>query len=285
MPKVSIIIPTYNRAHLIESTLDSIRQQIFTDWECLIIDDFSTDNTTTVIGRYCQNDTRFLYLKNQRAKGAPGARNTGLMYCHSPLVLFFDSDNIMEPNMLKYLQKIIKDESVDVATCWSNIVDRNLNTKVGMFNWVCDGYIQEELLTGKTYVDTNSALIRKDILTQIGGWSEDCPSFQEWDLHIRLSNIAKYHTIKKPLLEYYINGLDTISKDKKREIEGYLYILKKYKKLWHPYSEHYLQYGRRVIDIIVNANKNQYLWRVFRLFPSLPKYYIKKILSKIYHKI
>ena len=78
-PLLSIIIPTYNRAHLIEATLDSIKSQDFDDWECIVVDDGSTDNTPIVLANYVKEDGRFRYLHRpkNRKKGPNSCRNFG----------------------------------------------------------------------------------------------------------------------------------------------------------------------------------------------------------------
>ena len=72
--KISIIIPTYNRDSIIKSTLDSITAQTYKDWECVVVDDHSTDNTRNVIEEYTVKDCRFKYFVNERKKGAQAGR-------------------------------------------------------------------------------------------------------------------------------------------------------------------------------------------------------------------
>jgi glycosyltransferase involved in cell wall biosynthesis len=102
-PLVSIIIPTYNRAHLINETLDSILLQTYGNWECIIIDDGSTDSSGDVIGAYLKRDSRFQYKHRpkDRPKGANACRNYGFTLCQGEFVLFFDSDDIISPSILK----------------------------------------------------------------------------------------------------------------------------------------------------------------------------------------
>jgi glycosyltransferase involved in cell wall biosynthesis len=102
-PLVSIIIPTYNRAHLINETLDSILLQTYGNWECIIIDDGSTDSSGDVIGAYLKRDSRFQYKHRpkDRPKGANACRNYGFSLCQGEFVLFFDSDDIITPSILK----------------------------------------------------------------------------------------------------------------------------------------------------------------------------------------
>lgn len=102
-PKVSIIMATYNRAHFIVESLLSIQNQSFLDWECLIIDDGVTDNTTEKITPILEQDTRFKYIKrtNQYFKGLPGCRNYGLDLAKGDYIIFFDDDDIPHPQNLE----------------------------------------------------------------------------------------------------------------------------------------------------------------------------------------
>lgn len=249
---VTIVIPTYNRASIILRTLDSVAKQSYKNWECLVVDDHSTDNTKTVVEEYCRKDSRFLYLVNEGKKGAQGARNTGLNHALFDWVIFFDSDNIMHSDMLESMVDEIENnkEQFDVLTCFSNVINVYREERINSFDWVCEGNIHDKLFTGECYVDYNSAVIRKRALFEMDAIDEDCPSMQEWDTHIRLSETARYHTIQKVLVDYYVGGKDAISSDNKREIVGRLYILKKYQKEWKRHKESHIGYVKAVYSLI-----------------------------------
>ena len=232
---ITIIIPTYNRASIMPATLNSVFNQEYRDWECYVVDDYSTDNTEKVVLQYVEKDSRFQYLKNERKKGAQGARNTGLYHCDSEWVIFFDSDNLMHPIFLQKLAIKIEND-VDVVQSFSNVIDINTKKKKNVFNWRNYGSIHDNLFHLQTYVDFNQAIIRKNKLIEIGGLDEDCPSMQEWDTHIRLSKIAKYTTVEEPLLDYFVGGEDAISTDTKREVTGRLFILRKFLNEWRKHG-------------------------------------------------
>ena len=99
---VSIIIPTYNRAHLIRETLDSVVAQTYENWECIVVDDGSRDNTDEVVGEYVRNDKRFKYFERTEnyLSGGNGARNFGLDLAQGEYIVFFDSDDLMTKNHL-----------------------------------------------------------------------------------------------------------------------------------------------------------------------------------------
>lgn len=102
-PLVSVIIPTFNRAHLIAETLDCILAQTYTNWECIIVDDGSTDASEILIKKYCDKDDRFSYYQrpNDRHKGANTCRNFGLEKSNGTLINWFDSDDYMAPSFLE----------------------------------------------------------------------------------------------------------------------------------------------------------------------------------------
>jgi len=234
---ISIIIPAYNRAKIIPATLDSILAQSFQKWECIVVDDKSQDYTMTVVQRYVENDNRFILLTNERKKGAQGARNTGILHAKYDWVICFDSDNTMHPDMLEKLVNKISDD-VDVVQCFSRIVDANTGKEIGIQSWKSEGEIHRKLFlvrgaAWETYVDFNQSIVRKSKLLEIGLLDENCPSMQEWDTHLRLSRIARYTTLQEPLLDYSLNGADAITSDKRREVAGRIYILRKYLSEWN----------------------------------------------------
>lgn len=100
---VSIIIPTYNRAHLIGETLDSVLAQTYANWECLVIDDGSTDDTEIVTGGYISKDSRFQYYKRpaDRLQGGNAARNYGFELSKGTYINWLDSDDLMSPDCVE----------------------------------------------------------------------------------------------------------------------------------------------------------------------------------------
>lgn len=236
---ISIVIPTYNRASIISDTLNSISSQLFGEWECLVVDDYSVDNTEEVVNEYVKKDSRFRYCKNECSKGAQGARNTGILQSQGEWVVLFDSDNIMHRDYLKVLSARIKDD-VDVIGCWSRVIDKDDKRQISSFSWEGYGNVHDNLMTGKSYFDNSSTIIRKNKLIEAGLLDENCPSFQEWDTHIRLSRIAQYDTIKEYLVDYISGGADAISSDLNREVKGYLYVLSKFRTEWR--SSHLLAF-------------------------------------------
>jgi len=113
----SIIIPTFNREYLLQHTLDSIRNQTYVNWECIIVDDGSTDNTLEIIKKNLLFDSRFKFYKRPiyLKKGANSCRNYGFSKISGEFVQWFDSDDIMLPSMIEEKISNIIFENSDVV--------------------------------------------------------------------------------------------------------------------------------------------------------------------------
>ncbi|SFF18299.1 glycosyltransferase [Thermoflexibacter ruber] len=277
-PQVSIIIPCYNRANLIGATLESVIGQTYQNWECIVVDDYSTDQSRETIQAYCAKDTRVKYLLNHRKKGAQGARNTGILESKGKYIQFFDSDDVMLPQLIEALYAHIFQSNADIVTCFSYVVDEN-GKEIGKFEWVNKGNILEGLLNGNNYVDYNCALIKKELLLKIGLTDEYCPSFQEWDTHIRLSEFAQYSTVHRLLIKYYRRTSGTISSDDKRTVEGYLYILNKHRNKFLTNIDVFQKQGLTALSLAEKTNDIKYIKKVkSKLTKLIPRF--RKLLNK-----
>ncbi|MFG6687632.1 glycosyltransferase family 2 protein [Mariniflexile sp. HNIBRBA6329] len=114
-PKISIIIPVFNRGTLLPYTLDSILLQTYTDWECILVDDLSTDDSFSVMEQYQKKDKRFKIYKRPEIvkKGANACRNYGFLQSLGLYIKWFDSDDIMLPKHLDIAYKTLVDEGLD----------------------------------------------------------------------------------------------------------------------------------------------------------------------------
>jgi glycosyltransferase involved in cell wall biosynthesis len=117
MPKVSIIIPVYNAEKYIEATINSILSQSLSDWELLLIDDCSKDNSSIICKEFSQLDKRIVYIK-QSANGGPArARNSGLEHAKGEFIAFVDSDDTIEPIFLERLVTTAEEKGADIVWC------------------------------------------------------------------------------------------------------------------------------------------------------------------------
>lgn len=118
--KISVIIPTYNRAHIIKDALESVLMQTYSNWECIIIDDGSTDHSERIIKEFIGIDHRFKFIKRPptRIKGAATCRNIGLENATGDYIQFLDSDDFIASNKFEVQIKGLKNEnSTTIGTC------------------------------------------------------------------------------------------------------------------------------------------------------------------------
>src|SRR5690554_5730484 len=186
-PLVSIIIPAYNRAGLIGETLQSVINQTYTNWECIVVDDGSTDKTVAVIEKYVTNDDRFKFYRRARLpKGAPTCRNIGIEKCKGEYIIFLDSDDLLDKNCLE--QRIRNIEINPNYDLWTypmllfndRIDDLNILSNIETGENVLDRFLSRDQL----WLMTGPIWSRKE-LTRIGGFDEELHSQQDLEIHAR----------------------------------------------------------------------------------------------------
>ena len=113
---ISIIVPCYNSQAYIKQAIDSVRAQIYSDWELIIVDDCSTDNSAAIIQEYIRNDSRIKYLKTEKPSGSPTLpRNMGIKAAEGRFIAFLDSDDAWLPDKLEKQVKLFDDERVAIV--------------------------------------------------------------------------------------------------------------------------------------------------------------------------
>lgn len=131
MPEVSIITPCYNSSKFLQQTVDSVLNQTFTDWEWLITDDKSTDNSVEIIRKV--NDERIKLTVAEKNGGAGHARNLSLEKASGRFITFLDADDFWEPNFLEEMVSFMKKENAELAYSNYSRCDENLIPKIDDF--------------------------------------------------------------------------------------------------------------------------------------------------------
>lgn len=232
MITISIIIPVFNRSKLLLRAVNSVLNQTELPNEIIIIDDGSTDETPKVGSGLALQFSLIKFIPLPQNMGAQHARNVGIQRANGDFILLMDSDNELRKDYLIKEMNLLKNSpKTDVLTCFSRVINE-IENKEESFSWNTKGNVLFDLLNGKSYMDFNSALIRKEKLLQIGYLDEKCPSFQEWDTAIRLAGICNFDYIPEELAIYYKHRQNRISNDIRRELEGRYYVVHKHKTLW-----------------------------------------------------
>jgi teichuronic acid biosynthesis glycosyltransferase TuaG len=187
-PLVSIIIPAYNCADYLETTIRSVQNQLYTSWELIIIDDGSIDNTIQVIEKLIESDSRIRLIK--QANGRQGkARNTGIKDAKAEWIAFLDSDDIWFPEKLKIqLEETIKDNYdlsfTDGFICLSNQMELR-EFQFGVEKRVYKGNEAVQEFHKQNKIPTSSVLVKKQVLLDYGMFPEDleiqnCEDYLLW---------------------------------------------------------------------------------------------------------
>ncbi len=224
-PLISVIIPSFNRVDLIAETLDSVKIQTYTNWECIIVDDGSKDGTQVLIKNYEIQDSRFRFIqRNREPKGAPVCRNIGLENSKGKYVIFLDSDDLLANNCLEnrisFASKnpnndfwVFKTGQFisypgDSSAVW-NILNKEIDD------------LQRFILQDAPW-HTMGSLWLKSTLLGIGGFDESAICWQDWELHIRaiLKNLKYWKSSDENIDSFYrnnkLNKSNTISADQNK---------------------------------------------------------------------
>lgn len=213
-PAVSVVLPTYNRAPLLGRALRSVLEQSFGDFEVLVIDDGSTDETAGVVATF--SDPRVRYVQLARNTGAGAARNVGIRMSKGKFLAFQDSDDEWLPSKLAQqmaafergpaelgvvysdMQRVWSDGTTSYLAAPDVLPGRLVGTSAWFYQ-VCDLGIQ-------------STLIRREWLDAAGHFNEELPALEDLEMFIRLSRLCAFERLREPLVRYH--DTQGLSKDR-----------------------------------------------------------------------
>lgn len=194
---VSIIIPTFNRAHLIGETLDSILNQTFQNWECIIVDDGSTDDTEKFIETYSKKDARFVYLSRPKSlkKGANSCRNYGYLNSKGDYIKWLDSDDILLSKAIENQYNLFSNGATDVVVSKLEFIDFKTKNRIKINAIQSDDLIYDYFI-GKIAFYVSGPLWKKSFLEkQEVLFDEKVSNLDDWDFNLRM-------IYQKPILVY-----------------------------------------------------------------------------------
>lgn len=204
-PKVSIIMPTYNRKTLISKAIESVLDQDYVDWELIVVDDGSQDGSGDLIQAYVNKDDRIRYLY-QANQGQSVARNTGIENSRGELIAFLDSDNMWEPHRLSIgIQTLL--ENPDCILCYGNSISIDINDREldrrNMRRY--SGYVFPKLIVDN-FISMNTVLVYKRVLNSCRPFNENNRLDEDYELWLNLSVDNKFIFIDEYLSRYRIEG-------------------------------------------------------------------------------
>jgi hypothetical protein len=189
-PLVSIVMPTHNRAAIVGDAIATILEQQYTNWELLVCDDESTDDTEAVVNKFFDSRIRYLKLPKQ---GAAAARNAGLKNACGSIIAYLDSDNFWHPAFLSAIVLGLL-ENTGHSSVYTDFIDFHVD-KHGRKKSASlkQSPFDHESLLRKPYIDLNSFAHRRELYQCFGGFDERLKRRQDYDL------ILKYTWLRDPL--------------------------------------------------------------------------------------
>ena len=217
---VSVIMPAYNASNYIQEAIDSVRHQTFTNWELIIIDDGSTDDTSSIILNNINLDSRIkgLYQKN----GKPGkARNLGIENAGGSYIAFLDADDIWLPEKLEIQLEEIKKQNVDLvfsdAFIFHDDNPLDKSNKMNTVRAVLEGDEALKLFLKNNRIPTLTVLVKKEIIKLVNGFTEKAEIPLAEDYHLWLKMLIKgcvFYGSDKTLAAYRMHDMASTNKDK-----------------------------------------------------------------------
>jgi len=223
-PLVSVIIPTYNRAKFITEAIDSVLTQAFQNFEIIIIDDGSTDDTRKILLTYLRekpDKIRYIYQEN---RGPAAARNTGIKAARGRYIAFLDSDDLWLPRKLETQISVMEQDSSLGFTCSQvyHIYDgtSHLEPELSSPNLP----FKEFLLYDKPLIFTPTVIVRKECFNKVGTFDEQLKTAEDTHMWLRLADMYRWRIILDPLAIVRRHGSNLIyNKLLARQCEAKMY--------------------------------------------------------------
>jgi glycosyltransferase involved in cell wall biosynthesis len=218
-PLVTVVIPTYNRAHVIGRTIADVFNQTYKNLQLVIVDDGSTDNTTEVLTKF---DGRVEVVR-QANGGAASARNRGIREARGEIIAFQDSDDEWHPTKIERQVRLLSKLGRTVPCCLCNAVFRaeapngaeRLTFDIGMLHSPYEEGLwlnPAEVLASRCIFFNQVVAVRREALERIGGFNAGLRYLEEWDLALKLASLGPWGFIREPLTYWNPGNNESITK-------------------------------------------------------------------------
>jgi glycosyltransferase involved in cell wall biosynthesis len=286
-PRVSVIIVTYNYGHFLGEAMQSVLDQTFQDWEVIVVDDGSTDNTREVVEAFGDPRIHYVYQENQ---GNPAARNTALRLVKGEYIAFLDADDVWFPEKLQKQVAQLDGLAPTVGLVYGDVY---------LFNHD-DGAIIGRFLQGRRpptgrvfgqllepdgwFISDTASLIRREVFDRIGLYDQNLLTYEDWEMWVRIASAYEVEALDEPLARCRRHG----SNLGKRVEEMYRYGLAARRKVMASYSlnpqerrvlkrnlaQHEYTYGTGLLQLGRRREAWKAFFRSVRLRPDRRETYV-----------
>jgi colanic acid/amylovoran biosynthesis glycosyltransferase len=223
-PLVTVVIPTFNRAHCIARAIESVERQTHPSIEIIVVDDGSTDTTASLVQSLDSIRPLTLIQLGCNA-GAAAARNRGIAAGKGDYVAFLDSDDEWHPRKLERQLGALSARGPEFGACYTAIASYDERGRLcGLSRAIEEGDIRELLLTHNLVGSTSAVIVRRELLRAIGGFNPALRSCQDWDLWLRLARLTRFACVPEILTVLYVASRGRITSNGSARLSGYLYM-------------------------------------------------------------
>jgi len=203
MPQVSVIIPTYNAARYLSDAIDSVLAQTYDEFEIIVVDDGSTDETPGVVNKY---DSRVCYLSQQNA-GVAAARNRGISESKGKYIAFLDADDTWFPNKLEKQMAVLA-ASEGSRVCYSAFLEVTQDlSPVGVRRSLRhSSAIEDLLLRGNVIGSICTVVAERELFEKLGGFDATLSQCADWDMWVRMGTETEFLYLDDVLVTYRQHG-------------------------------------------------------------------------------
>jgi glycosyltransferase involved in cell wall biosynthesis len=220
-PLVSVIVPAYNAAKYLAQNIESVLRQTYRNFELLVVDDGSTDDTAEVVARY---GDRVIYFRKPNGGGA-SARNYGIARSRGEFIAPLDADDYWLPGKLERTMAVFEKTAADVVFTACTYVDDDGRRLFDYFPRFRKHHLYNDLLL-RNFIPNGTVLMRRKIVESIGGYDERIFIPNDWDLWLRLAEVCRIEYLPEPLT-CYRRAASSISLDVERQHREQLMVVDK----------------------------------------------------------
>lgn len=263
MPKVSIIIPTYNSSRFLKRTIGSVLAQTFRDWELLIVDDCSKDSTRLIVEEYSKFDKRIKFFKTETNSGGPATpKNIGVENARGEFIAFLDHDDEWFPEKLEKQLNVFKnskDDNLGLVSCGANLINKK-NKRFSIYNPKKLKVGFPEILLRNPIYSNSSVLIRKSVIDVVGERDDKMKYSEDWDMWIRIcKNNFKIEIMNDILFNYHFHdsNVTKAQKDSLLKVRDAEYVFNKHQDLYEKYNYVHVGWFRLGVMYFMGGDKTK----------------------------
>jgi glycosyltransferase involved in cell wall biosynthesis len=253
---VSVVIPTYNTSNFLIKAIQSVINQTYKNWELIIVDDGSTDQTRQIVEEFQKKDSRIKYFF-QNNKGQGAARNLGIKNASGNYIAFLDSDDEFFENKLeRVISYFKKDKNIGFIYTDAIIIGDYLYKKRrSEIVTPYSGKIYTKLLFNN-FITTSTVVVKREVLQNCGSFDESdlLRNFEDYDLWLRIAKKYKIEYIPEVLVKYYFVPKITSWKKRRKAYKAMIYIYYKNLKIANAYEKFIVMYklGEYLLKLIIS---------------------------------